>query len=173
MTRGTTVNGLDGLQEMVFGITHRCMGIQSFTHKIAALAMLKQLQRICGLQCSLMDTQNLALQILRFSTDRNTTPAWIFVSQKIRGPKEQLWTWTHCQPYHAIQGWKITSRMAGTSSASSQILQQRLKKKSAFLSTNICSLMQTHVQEVMHPEKTAAVCASDSPNISLKIIREV
>lgn len=46
----------------------------------------------------------------------------------------------------------------------------KAEKKSAFLSTNIPSLMQTHVQEVMHPETTAAICASDSPNISSKIV---
>lgn len=63
------------------------MDTQSFTHKISALAVPKQFQKLCDLQSSLMDTQKLALQILSSCTDRNTSPSWIYVLQNIR----RLW----------------------------------------------------------------------------------
>lgn len=77
--------------------------------------------------------------------------------------KEHLWTGTHCQPYHAIQGWNISSRMAGTSSASSLILQQRLKKINCLEYKHSLSNVDTHMQEDMHPETTAAICAWQVP----------
>lgn len=79
--------------------------------------------------------------------------------------KQQLWTETHCQPYYATQEWNITSWMARTSSASSLVPQQRLKKICFLEYKHSLTNEDTHMQEVMHPETTAAICAWQSQYI--------
>lgn len=86
--------------------------------------------------------------LCRYSAPAQTEPLLLpgfMCHTKLEGcdlPQKQLGAGNHCQAYHAIQGWKITSRMAGTSRACSLIPQQRLKK--IFLEY-IPSVMQTHM----------------------------